>query len=90
MLRAINHYIFAQYLGMMACQKESIMRQRILIVLCALSLGLIGCSEQLPESYQPLPQSISISGVNLYDQNAKIVTDANLKSKLSLVFFGYT
>lgn len=66
------------------------MRQRVLIVLC-LAVGLLsGCSESLPESYQPLPQSIKISDINLYDQNAQTIHEQNLLGKWSLVFFGYT
>lgn len=66
------------------------MRQPLLIVLCTFVVALSGCSESLPESYQPLPQSIALSSVNLYDQNGQTIHEQNLKDKWSLVFFGYT
>lgn len=66
------------------------MRQPLLIVLFGLLVTLSGCSEPMPESYQPLPQSIKLSDVNLYDQNANTIHEQNLLGKWSLVFFGYT
>ncbi|GAA6136175.1 hypothetical protein NBRC116188_29650 [Oceaniserpentilla sp. 4NH20-0058] len=66
------------------------MRQRVLIVLCLVVGVLSGCSESLPESYQPLPQSIKITDINLYDQNAQTIHEQSLLGKWSLVFFGYT
>lgn len=66
------------------------MRQPLLIVLFGLFVTLSGCSEPMPESYQPLPQSIKLSDVNLYDQNANTIHEQNLLGKWSLVFFGYT
>ena len=66
------------------------MRQHLLIVLCTFLLVLAGCSESLPESYQPLPQRIKLSGVNLYDQNGQTIHEQSLEGKWSLVFFGYT
>ena len=49
-----------------------------------------GCSESLPDSYQPLPTPMSLQSFSLYDQNAASVTQENLQGKWSLVFFGFT
>jgi protein SCO1/2 len=77
-------------IGMMYDKMESIMRQHLLIVLCTLGLVLSGCSEPMPKGYQPLPQSIKITGMNLYDQNGQTIHEQNLQDHWSLVFFGYT
>ena len=66
------------------------MRQHLLIVLCTFLAALSGCSEPMPKSYQPLPQSIKITEVNLYNQNGETVHEQTLQDKWSLVFFGYT
>jgi len=62
----------------------------LVFTLMSVSLILAGCSEPMPESYQPLPQSIKISDVNLYDQNGQTIHDEKLTGQWSLVFFGYT
>ena len=51
---------------------------------------LVGCSEQLPESYQPLPKVSAISEFSLYDQNAQTISNNELKGHWTLLFFGYT
>jgi len=66
------------------------MRQLFTLVLCALMVGLAGCSDSYPKSYQPLPEAIKITDINLYDQNAQTIHEQNLLGKWSLVFFGYT
>ena len=70
------------------------MGQIIKAVLLSLIVGqfiwLSGCSESLPESYQPLPTPISLESFKLYDQNAANITQDDLKDKWSLVFFGFT
>lgn len=66
------------------------MRQHLLIVLCVLSLALTACSESVPKGYQALPESIKITGVNLYDQDNQPVHEQNFQGRWSLVFFGYT
>lgn len=66
------------------------MRKSLIFVLSAWLMTMVGCSDSLPESYQPLPQSIKLSGINLYDQNAQSIHEQNLLGRWSLVFFGYT
>ena len=67
------------------------MRQLFLLVLSVLAIVVSsGCSESYPKSYQPLPEPIAITDINLYDQNAQSIHEQNLMGKWSLVFFGYT
>lgn len=72
------------------------MRQRAFPVVSTLIIGMIlsilsGCSsDNLPNSYQPLPTPINIGEFELYDQNAKVIGNAQLKDTWSLVFFGFT
>ncbi len=63
----------------------------LLLSMLGVSFMLAGCSEQpMPESYQPLPQSIKLTDVNLYNQNGDTIHSEALTGGWSLVFFGYT
>lgn len=67
------------------------MRQFVGNVLVMLSVLFISaCSPNMPESYQPLPKSVTIQPFSLYDQNAKTISSDALKGQWSLMFFGYT
>jgi len=67
------------------------MRQLSAIVLALFSVIIISaCTPSMPESYQPLPKSVTLTPFSLYDQNAQAVTQDSLKGHWSLVFFGYT
>ena len=62
------------------------MNQVILLFL----LVLVGCSVQLPESYQPLPKVSPIKEFTLYNQDGQAIGTPELKDKWTLLFFGYT
>lgn len=49
---------------------------------------LSGC-EQAPQNYQALPVSLPIGHFELVNQDGKVVSEADLKGKWSLLFFGY-
>lgn len=63
----------------------------LLLSMLGVSFMLAGCSEPpMPQSYQPLPQSIKLTDVNLYNQNGDTIHSEALTGAWSLVFFGYT
>lgn len=66
------------------------MRQHFILVLFITVFGITACSETTPKSYQPLPEAIKITDVNLYDHNGQTIREQSLEDKWSLVFFGYT
>jgi protein SCO1/2 len=67
------------------------MRQLLKIVFGILvSLAVISCTTEMPESYQPLPKSVQITPFSLYDQDGETITVDTFKGHWSLAFFGYT
>lgn len=56
----------------------------------ALSLLLAGCTAQAPVEEPPLEGARIGGPFSLVNQDGKRVTDADLKGKYSLVYFGYT
>mgnify|MGYP000002157984 FL=1 len=53
-------------------------------------LLMVGCSTELPESYQPLPKVISLEEFSLYNQDGKTISNNELQQNWTLLFFGYT
>lgn len=49
---------------------------------------LAGC-DQTPQNFQPLPVNLPVGHFELLNQDAAVVTEADLSGKWSLLFFGY-
>ena len=63
---------------------------RLVVIPFLIGLLTACSSDNLPDSYQPLPTPITINDFSLYDQNAKTIGHDQLKGQWSLVFFGFT